>query len=470
MKRMNLLLICIVILACSCSGEQDTVAHTTEPPRRQNERIETEKSEIPNSMPERTKKRQAKPVSTNEKEPEIKKDIPRDTDKLSGEKLDPISGVGGYGIGGLLASVHGQRWGRGALLAREGGSPGTESAILAALRWLRSHQDKDGKWDQDGFESCCKDGKCGGKGTGQFDVAVTGLALLAYMGSGNTNRVGKFKKTVRRGLDWLRKQQQADGSLGSERKVESWVYNHAIGTLALCEAYAVSRDYRFKDAAQKAVDYILKAQNPALGWRYKPKSGRSDSSVTGWMVLALKAAKDAKLKVEQSAFDGAINWFDKATDARGKCGYMYPGDPGSVIKDINMHYAMQPTMTGVSVFCRLLCGQARLEAKIPHGVDILMANLPEWDKPKFTRVDPYYWFWATNAVFQYGGKNWDKWNKALKMALLENQRAGGCANGSWDPDGKWGMVGGRVCTTALAALTLEVYYRYRRVKDKKSGK
>jgi hypothetical protein len=406
-----------------------------------------------------------KPIIILEEEVEITKDIPRGTsfDNLSNKNLDSTSIIDAYGIGGGRAGAYGQRWGKGSL-AREGGSPGTESAVTAALRWLHFHQDKNGQWDQDGFSKNCDtrdSAACDGAGTAQYDVGCSALALLAYLGNGHTHRVGQFKKTVRRGLDWLQGQQQGDGALGP-RLAESWIYNHALGTMALCEAYAVTRDYKLKDPAQKAVNFIRSAQNPGLGWKYEPQNGRNDTSVTGWMVLALKAAKTAGLTVEQSMFDGAINWFDRATNTAGKCGYMRPGDDGSVIRNVNEHFAKLPTMTGVSVICRIFCGQKRQDPKVLRGVDVLMSHLPNWNKPKNDKVDMYYWYYATYAMFQYGGQKWHKWNTEMKKALLDTQRVGGCADGSWDPVGKWGMVGGRVYATAINCLTLEIYYRYAR--------
>ncbi len=355
-------------------------------------------------------------------------------------------------------------------LPREGQSPGTDAAIAAALRWLHFHQDKDGKWDQDGFQKNCdtrKSPACKGQGTSQYDVGVSGLAILAFLGGGNTHRNGLFKETVKKGLEWLVSQQRVDGLIG-KTGVESWIYNHAIATQALCEAYALTRDPKFKKPCEKAVEFILKAQNKDLGWKYKPQGGRNDSSVTGWMVLALLAAKNAGFKVPDSAFKGALGWFDRMTSTAGKVGYMRPGDngtlvlkPGAKIQSPDDHYwAKQPVMTGVSVFCRILLGQKRDEKNITKGVDILMANLPEWNKPKKNKVDSYYWFFGTYAMFQYGGVKWYEWNMAMKKALLDTQRVGGCADGSWDPVGKWGMVGGRVYATAINCLTLEVYYRY----------
>ncbi len=424
---------------------------------------ELEKELMPKKPGIDEEKQVEKPIEKLE-EDHIEKEAPSPSPDEQSEK--PITGqgvTGAFGIGGGDKGAYGQRWGKGAL-AREGGSPGTESAVTAALRWLKNHQDQDGKWDQDGFGKNCDPKQppaCDKPGTGQYDVAVTGLALLAFLGNGHTHRISPYKATVRAGLNWLKNQQKEDGSLG-KGAVESWVYNHAIGTAALCEAYAMTKDVILRKAAQKAVDFIVKGQNPGLGWKYKPKSGRSDTSVTGWMVVALKAAKDAKLTVPQSAFDGALKWFDRATNTAGKCGYMRPGDNGSVIRGVNDGFAKLPTMTAVSVYARILCGKSRDDDKVKKGIEILKQSLPEWNKPKNDKVDMYYWYCATCAMFQYGGRDWHTWNEKMKTALLSTQRMGGCADGSWDPVGKWGMVGGRVYSTALNALTLEVYYRYER--------
>jgi hypothetical protein len=394
------------------------------------------------------------------------KDIPKGTSlsHFANKEMGSDGIIDIYGPGGGRAGAYGERWGKGRL-ANEGGSRKTICVVDRALRWLHYHQDRDGKWDQDGFSKNCdsREGPaCENPGTGQYDVAVSSLALLAFLGHGNSHRVGYFKKTVSRGLDWLLSQQKPDGSLG-ERSAESWMYNHAIGTMALCEAFAMSRDYRLREPAQRAVDYIRAGQNPGLGWKYEPQDGRNDTSVTGWMVLALKAAKAARLNVDQSLFEGAINWFDRATNTEGKTGYMRPGDNGSVIRGVNDRFAKLPTMTGVAVLCRIFCGQSRRDPQITRGVDILMQNLPVWNKPNNDMVDMYYWYYATYAMFQFGGAKWDKWNQALHRAVIDTQRNGGCADGSWDPVGKWGMVGGRVYATAINALTMEIYYRYKRV-------
>jgi hypothetical protein len=424
-----------------------------------------------------------KPIIMMEEEVEITKDIPRGTsfDKLSGRNLDSTSVEDAYGLGTTGTGAYGQRFGKKSLV-KEGGSPGTEAAVLAGLRWLHFHQDKpSGKWDIDDYQKNCKGpgAPCSHMNSGAgpaatFDAGVTGLALLAYLGHGQTHRVGKFKRTVRRGLKYLISVQDSKTGRFGNTEGESWIYNHAIATMAVCEAYAMTLDNSLKGPAQKAVDYIVQARNPGYGWKYEhePKDGKNDTSITGWMVMALHAAKMGKLTVPQSCFDGAAAWVDRVTRVSdGKVGYMRPGDSGAKLAGRPADtYKSLPTMTAVAVMCRIFCGQKRSHKKIRQGADLLMANLPDFNKPRLDKVNFYYWYHGTYAMFQVGGPKWKTWNNAMKKALLKTQRAGRiCQDGSWDPIGEWCVVGGRVYSTAMNVLTLQAYYRYsrRNVPEKK---
>ncbi len=415
-----------------------------------------------------------KPIIILEEEVEITKDIPKGTDmsNLSNKNLDSTSVVDAYGVGGGAAGAYGQRWGKGSL-SREGGSEGTESAVQAALRWLKRHQSGDGRWDTDGWHNNCKKNTCRpefsyngavwDKGDGRYDEGVSALALLAFLGNGQTHRFGQFKKTVHRGLTWLKGRQKEDGSIGFTEG-ES-IYNHAIATMAMCEAYAVSRDFTLKKYAQKAVDFVTVAQNPGQGWKYGVKPGKNDTSVTGWMVLALKAAKTGKLNAPSEAFDGARNWFDRATSTQGASGYQTPGGGSSYIPAQKGKFDQTPCMTGVALICRIFTGQRKQEDVIKKGQKILMDNIPTWPSKQDTRkVNFYYWYYGTYSMFQVGGSDWKKWNDAMQGAVLDKQRMGGDEDGSWDPVGEWCIAGGRVYATALNALTLEIYYRYERAQ------
>jgi len=196
---------------------------------------------------------------------------PRGTsfDNLSNKNLNSSGCIDAYGIGGGRAGAYGARWGHGSL-AREGGSPGTESAVMAALLWLWRHQNRrespatDGAWDMDGYMRWCHKGKCTNDlgASPYFDVAVTGFATLAFLGHGNTHRIGKFRKTVRMALEWLLSQQDGEGWLGRTSETHEWIYNHAIATMAICEAYAMTQDAWLRDACERAIQCIIRAQNP----------------------------------------------------------------------------------------------------------------------------------------------------------------------------------------------------------------
>jgi hypothetical protein len=344
-----------------------------------------------------------------------------------------------------------------------------------ALRWLHYHQnrrkaqDKNGAWDVDGYNSLCKNGKCENAPivSPHFDVAVTGLSLLAFLGNGHTHRVGQFKKTVKTALQWLQDQQDKDGWLGRTEKTKKWIYNHAIGTMALCEAYAVTRDYRLKEPCKKAVKCIVDSQSEDGGWGPNPPDGASNTLLTSWMVLALKTAKTAGVEIPKQMFEGALKWFDSCTDPEtGIVGYKKIDDPQWGGRPEEGQGEL-PTMTAAAVICSIFCGRKRSDPKVLKGVDVIMKNLPK-DDDENLKVDMWYWYFGTYALFQYGGEKWQKWNNAMRKVLLDAQRKDGCASGSWDPKGIWwGISGGRIWASALNALTLEIYYRYQRANPGK---
>ena len=127
-------------------------------------------------------------------------------------------------------------------------------------------------------------------------------------------------------------------------------------------------------------------------------------------------------------------------------------------------------MTAAGVLCRLLAGQGRETRAVRSGVDILLRELPRWTEAKgraLSRINFYYWYYGSYALFLHGGPAWERWNESLVRCLVDSQRTGATDElGSWDPVDEWGPAGGRVYATALGALTLEVYYRYRRLLRK----
>jgi biopolymer transport protein ExbD len=354
----------------------------------------------------------------------------------------PLTGtgvVGGIGVGRGGAGTFGYRQGGGRKRAalRGGGSRSSEAAVDAALGWLARHQEPDGRWDGERKYEPTDPGA-------DTDPGVTGLALLAFLGAGHTEKTGKFSANVRNGVAWLISQQAANGSIGDGFD-GGLGYHHAIAGLALAEAYGMSRVARTGVAAQNAVDYSIDVhQAEYSGWRYKPKTP-ADTSVMGWFVMQLKSAKVAGLRVDGKTFQSATDFIDRCT----KEGRLVSYQP---------ERSATPTMTAVGMACRQFMGWKRDNQVLQTGADYLMYHLPKWEGGG---CDFYYWYYGTLAIFQTGGHRWKRWNASLRDMLIERQRRGVPAlDGSWDPVGAWCEKGGRVYSTAMGALCLEVYYRY----------
>ena len=403
-----------------------------------------------------------------------------DPDFTSDAAFDADAWNNAVGLGGGAGGKYGGRGGRG---GGKGGSP-TEAAVLDALKWLRDHQSPDGYWDCDEFmyqDKYPDEPPSDGGGSASCDVGVTGLALLAFLGNGHTTNKGDFRKQVSDGINWLKSVQDSSTGLYGEEVGNSTLYNHSIASMAMGEAYYFSKSPLLKRPMNKGASLILNSQNPYNAWRYSLEpDGDNDSSITGWMVFALKTADDGGFPVGKEVYRGAKEWFDTMTDkGTGRTGYAFGdgGGPGGRPSRIKAYIERFPpeeseALTAVSLLCRIFMTDTDQVKRWKDHEDFeildkqakLLANkLPVWDEEGGT-CDMYYWYYGTFAMNQWGGNEWKAWKKAIEKALLPNQRQDkGNFKGSWDPAGPWGEDGGRVYSTAICALILEVYYRYAQV-------
>ncbi|HPF14830.1 MAG: terpene cyclase/mutase family protein [Planctomycetes bacterium] len=394
-------------------------------------------------------------------------DSPVEAESTSTNVFDSIWTNPVLGSGGGASGKFGPRGPGG----RGKGTRGSQLGVEQGLKWLRDHQSEDGSWDVDEYfvhnvrgGTDCREGA----GIASQDVGITGLALLAFLAEGSSTRQGEYKEVVRRGIEWLSKQQDPDTGLIGAAIGHAFLYDHAIATLAMAENYYDSRSPFQKKQTQLAVNFIGRARAPYGGWRYEaPSDGDTDTSVTGWMIFALRAAEDAKLRVDREGYQAALAWLDSVTDpATGRVGYIGPERGGrSSRTEVNADYPAEETeaMTGVGLLTRVFLGQTPDQNPIllKHG-DLMLRTLPEWDEARH-KVDMYYWYYGTYAMYQLGGEHWRKWKAAMERAILPHQRTDGDYKGSWDPVGPWGYQGGRVYSTATMVLTMQVYYRYSRV-------
>ncbi len=328
---------------------------------------------------------------------------------------------------------------REALIAELGGSAETEAAVKRALDWLAEHQMANGRWDAREVAMRYREGRRAR--TPKMDVAMTGLALLCYLAADHTHvKQGPYRETVDKALTWLMDQQTSDGGL----MLGETMYSHGIAAIALAEAYGLTGDERLGAAAQQAIDFIDMARNRTDmgGWRYGPgQSG--DTSVLGWQVMAMKSAEKAGLRPRRAALTAASQWLDLVSPQRGLYSYQ-PGQPPTM------------AMTAEALFCRGLLGDDLERARADRSADYIARRLPRWRG----EVNTYAWYYATLALHQRQDELWERWNDRLSAELLAHQRLDGDFEGSWDPEGRWADVGGRIYQTALCTLMLEVYYRY----------
>ena len=341
----------------------------------------------------------------------------------------------------------------------DGGDEVSVSSVLAGLRWLHAKQLSTGAWKADREEARWA------------DPGLTGLALLAFEGHGFTHTKGEYQLTVRRGLAYLKSVQDAEGCLafrayqdgGNFKRIGGYMYCHAIGTLALTEAYGMTKDPMLRERTERAVDFIIKTQNSTGGWRYYSNSPDADSSVSGWMVMALHSATLSGVEVPQKVFDGARRFFDSVTDKEmGATSYM-PGQPPSSAALIavgllcHQYLGMKPDDPYIDM------ASAAINKFPPTWFDVVPGEIMSLENLPVSHPganDYYFWYYANLALHQRRGEAWEKWHPQVKRVLTEKQVRTGPDAGSWPPLDRWSLRGGRVYSTALATLCLEVYYRY----------
>ena len=333
-----------------------------------------------------------------------------------------------------------------------GGSKESEAAVNAGLAWLARHQADDGHWSDTG--KCEKDGPCPDLQFGR-PLAETGLAILAFQAGGHYAFNGrKYSNNVRRGLDWLVKQ-HGQGPRGYGPFFSSGVlnngdwYDHGIATFALAEACAVARAERqtpaprYLKTAKEAVAFAEQHQYARGGWQYTLDNlyGCGDTSVSGWVILSLKSAMEAKIKVSPQTLDRVVKFYEICGDPQtGHTGYQGRGGGTDLLAAVGLIVQEFIVKKPNSELARN--ARRHLEQKADAGIG--------------ETGDFYTLYNATLAMFLAGGKPWEHWNGKVRDAVIARQEKSSCVRGSWQDRY------GRTLGTAWAVLTLEVYYRYSR--------
>ncbi|HEX5136755.1 MAG TPA: VIT domain-containing protein [Planctomycetota bacterium] len=321
---------------------------------------------------------------------------------------EPFTGPSTNSAISLSGGAGGGKRGRGGHrnLKAGGGSGLTENSVEAGFRWLAAQQDEH---------------------TGAIgSVEETSLALLAYLAAGYTDRGSekdnRYAKLVRGGLRSLLAEQHEDGCFG-DRTAKEWLETHTIATLALCEAYWMTRNPRYRDPAQRGL-YLLMAERPF-----------GDAVAATWAILAMKCGKFGGLEVDPDAFEAARDLLERRNDS------------------------LTPVEQAAALAGRIFLGEdPKASAAVQALADAVLANAPKWQDGKTPPID--LWHLGTLGMFQVGGPRWKQWNEAMVEALVKTQRGAdaGTLAGTW-PVGATPSIADQ----AKLQLCLEVYYRYDRV-------
>jgi hypothetical protein len=349
----------------------------------------------------------------------------------------------------------------------QGGTRESERAVELGLAWLAEHQFPDGGWrfDLEQHPRCA--GYCRDSGTNPTTTAATGLALLAFLGGGYTHQEGKYAEVVSRGLYYLdgrmerttrggdlRDNPRADdfleGLTGGMRRRggggDDTMYSHGIATIALTEAYAMTRDPARRESAEEAIKFIVNAQYDADGgWRYQPQGesgGPGDMTVTGWQLAALKSAMLAGIEVPYDVWPRATEFLDTVQVDDG-AGYSYLANDRRAT----------PATHAIGLLCRMISGWPHDSRPLLKGAARIGGEAPQAN-------NIYFIYYASQVLHHLGGAGWKKWNPRMREYLINSQYTEGHEEGSWYFEEEHSRPGGRLYTTALAVMTLEVYYRY----------
>jgi hypothetical protein len=381
----------------------------------------------------------------------------------------------------------------------------SENSVELALEWLALHQRSNGSWsfNHRTGDHRCQGCRCGNSGSHMSaENGATAMALLPFLGAGRTHLHGEYRREVAGALMYLIDHQKPDGSF---MDAAGTMYSHGLATLALCEAYAMAR-YQFSSdmedsqsvdddarepsddgavdpetglrdinwtgfadenagvvdenadggrqlrdpspvmqidiqelalAAQQGIRFIEAAQHAGGGWRYRPKQP-GDTSIVGWQMMALKSGHLAGLKVQPATIKRAVRFLDSRQSNNGSR-YGYTGKSGSEAN------------SAIGLLCRMFTGWDRQREGLAVGVKRMEALA----RP---RQGMYFYYYATQVMHHYGGPSWQLWNQWMRDELVKTQSRNGSPRGSWSFNGP--CDSGRLYCTAMAAMTLEVYYRY----------
>jgi hypothetical protein len=341
---------------------------------------------------------------------------------------------GGGGFAGIPATMKARcsKADRMARLLAEGGTPECEDAVVKCLNWLQSTQKPDGSWNN-------------------YPAAMTGFALLVYLGHCETPQSPEYGETVLKAITYLvNVGMKNDGRLSSQDATAmSWVYEHGIATYALAEAYTFCSQLKIvipnlDTVTKQAGDMIMQGQTDDGGWLYNfASSGGGDNSIGFWQIQALKACKHTGLwptSKFSKTIRNALDWLEKVQGEDGAIGYRASSE-------------QSPGLTGGGVLAFQMWDKGK-SGPARKGIKWISENSEfEWGQDS---SNLYYHYYHAQAMINHGGQEWKDYNERFRDVLVKAQNP----DGSWTQSGiKHGPISVHMAT-CQAALMLEVYYRF----------
>lgn len=304
--------------------------------------------------------------------------------------------------------------------------PKQEEAVQKGLSWLQRNQEKDGSWGSEGR-------------SGQYRMAMTGLAGLAFLSAGHTPGRGEFAQTVSKAVEFCLKHQNRDGLLTTPDDGQS-MYGHGFAMTFLAEAYGMEplaeHKVAIRDCLTNAVKLTARAQSSFGGWYYSPNSGNDEGSVTITQVQALRACANVGIPLPPRLMENALSYMHKAQTPEG--GIRYSARFGG---------APSPALSAAGAELLMMAGQYEAP-ETKKVIAYVKRNL----NGSATIQGHYFYthFYGAQAMMQIGGSDWERYYEDLRKALLSRQ--GG--------DGSWRSEIGPVYCTAIGTMILALPYEY----------
>jgi hypothetical protein len=304
-----------------------------------------------------------------------------------------------------------------------------DEAIKKALKFLASTQNSDGSWSS-------------GRGS---EPAISALSVMAFLSAGHVPGEGPYGKNVEKGVRAILKMQHPNGLFSANGQWE--MYNHGICTLMLAECAGMTQGplaSQVKKAVEKAIAMILVAQRKGRtpndpyrgGWRYRVNGIDSDMSVTGWQMMALRAAKNLGCDIPPEVIDNAVDYVKRSQNPYSGAFCYTPGGGETV------------PCTGTGILALAVCGKGikQMPEAIRAGNFLLRTS------PGGGGHFCYSIYYCSQAMFQLGGNYWEVFRPKMHELLLRGQNP---TNGSWIMDGH-----GPQYSTAMCVLAMTVEYRF----------